>query len=356
MAERGRVHVSENAQERIGDVLADYRAFRDQGYSSGDVRIVLDSSNTLVDTANRFIQADLLKRGELRGPSYEVEDTQQDRRWLIHEGEQVMFLKPYIDGTGEAVRNGETGVVLDLNANTGRAKLLLDSGRIVIMPLKAQELDQPLGLAYAQHASKLQGGEAPIVLVMPGTEHPASSNSGYSQVTRASKEAHVYLDHETHGEDPIARVGEAWSQADEKRSATWHMVAAREAFQIGDAETAAKARELRDWLVEDHGPRLADKITESEGYIALVVTVNQLTQDGKDVRAMVSEAVRERSFVGVDDHAAVVEWRMTHVPEREMTVDGLDTSLQHSPERRPRPRWQDRIPSNDMNNGRSLSL
>lgn len=191
---------------------------------------------------------------------------------------------------------------------------------------------------------------------MPGTEHTASANSGYSQVTRASKEAHVYLDYETHGDDAIARVGEAWSQADEKRSATWHIVAASEAFQIGDAETAAKAREVRDWLVEDHGPRLADKITESEGYIALVVTVSRLAQDGNDARAMLSLAVRERPFVGVDDHAAVVVWRMTQTPERQIDVDGLDTSLRDSPERRPRPRWQDRIPSNDMNNGRSLSL
>lgn len=311
LAERGRVHISSDAQARIGDALSAYQDFRNGGYSAGDVRIVLDSSNSLVDTCNRFIQNDLRRRGELGGSGFEVEDTEQDRRWTIHENDQVMFLNAYIDGTGEPVRNGVTGVVLELNPETGKAKLLLDTGRIVVMPLKEQARSQSLGLAYAQHASKLQGGEAPIVLVLPGSEYSASANSGYSQLTRAKTEAHIYLDHETHGPDPIDAVGRAWSVAEHKRTATWHRDRAKHDFNIADPVTAVLAHEVRDWLVEDHGEELADKITESEGYVAFVIKVSEMQTNDLDVRPIVAEAVVERSLDGAEDYAAVLSYRLS---------------------------------------------
>lgn len=54
--------------------------------------------------------------------------------------------------------------------------------------------------------------------VMPGTEHTANANSAYSQLTRAQEEAHIYLDRETHGDEPQEALAESWSKRVEKRT------------------------------------------------------------------------------------------------------------------------------------------
>lgn len=76
-----------------------------------------------------------------------------------------------------------------------------------------------LRLAYAGHACRTQGAEAPVVLVVPG-DHHTSLESGYSSLSRGQEEIHVFADTTTHGGDPIAHLAERWQQPGPKRRAT----------------------------------------------------------------------------------------------------------------------------------------
>lgn len=76
-----------------------------------------------------------------------------------------------------------------------------------------------LRLAYAGHACRTQGAEAPVVLVVPG-DHHTSLESGYSSLSRGQEEIHVFADTTTHGADPIAHLAERWQQPGPKRRAT----------------------------------------------------------------------------------------------------------------------------------------
>ena len=216
---RGRVHVSADKATRLGNVMADYKGLRESGYEASQVRQVIETSNHDVDTMNRFVQRDRLARQEISDRGFQVEDTEQGRRWSIHNNDQVIFLKAHQEGR-VTVRNGTTGVVKAINS---RGEVAIDTGKeTVVVHLEPRKHSQPLGLAYAQHAQKLQGGEVDHVQVLPGSEHTANANSGYSQMTRAKHEAHVYLDAESFPGDSVAGLGKAWEQRDEPRSAQWH--------------------------------------------------------------------------------------------------------------------------------------
>jgi len=77
---------------------------------------------------------------------------------------------------------------------------------------------QPLRLGYASHALKLQGGQAAVVLVLPGGWQ-TSRQSAYSMATRCVEELHVFVDAETQqsglyrDSDPIHALGERWMRA-----------------------------------------------------------------------------------------------------------------------------------------------
>jgi hypothetical protein len=92
-----------------------------------------------------------------------------------------------------------------------------DDGRTVALAPAALEEAQPLRLGYAGHALKLQGGQAAVVLVLPGGWQ-TSRQSAYSMATRCVEELHVFVDAETqqtglyHDTDPIQALGERWTR------------------------------------------------------------------------------------------------------------------------------------------------
>ncbi|MCZ2857441.1 AAA family ATPase [Blastococcus sp. VKM Ac-2987] len=217
MAERGRVHVSKDSSERLGRVMGDYKELRAKGYKAGQVRQVIETSNHDVDTMNRFVQRDRIERNEVHPDGFRVEDTEQGRRWELHQGDQVIFLRSYYERGVDPIRNGSTGLIRNIDRH-GNAVIDLGT-RTVSIGLQEAERVQPVGLAYAQHAAKLQGSEVEHVQVLPSLI-TANANSGYSQVTRAKHQAHVYLSQEDAPEaDPVEALGQRWSTPAEKRSA-----------------------------------------------------------------------------------------------------------------------------------------
>ncbi|WP_144836039.1 AAA family ATPase [Kocuria rosea] len=224
--DKGRIHVTDDADERQLKVFSDYQQMRDARPKLGadDFRMIIETSNQDVDTMNRMVQFDRKQRGEISGEGVTVNDEESGRSWNLHKGDSVMFLRPFAPRVkGQApVRNGMTGQILDVNHDKGFSYVKLEDKRIVRVPLREHEKNQPFGPNYAQSAHKIQGAECEVVQVMPGTDHTATANSAYSQLTRAKGEAYVYLDHETHGEQPHQTLAESWAQRVDKRmSLAW---------------------------------------------------------------------------------------------------------------------------------------
>lgn len=261
---RDRLHISEDKSERFSDLFEDYKRFRneDKDLSADDLRVIVETSNQEVDAANLFIQSDRRARGEIKGDGLKVNDEEQGRSWTLHENDSILFLRSYLLGKKEGViRNGTTGVIQDINYRKNRATVKLEDGRTCWVMLKDHERNQPIGLAYAQHANKIQGAEVPIVQVMPGTQHTANANSAYSQLTRAMDEAHVYLDRDTHGEDPKEAIAESWAKRVEKRTA----LSRRREFQPDvSKQHEPTARERSKVPVKEQTPKAEESLSFSD--------------------------------------------------------------------------------------------
>jgi hypothetical protein len=257
LADRGRVHISEDQPHRMAEVLADYRDFRNAGYLARDIRIIVDTSNHDIDVANRFVQRDRLSRGELREQGFEVHDVEQNRRWTIHEGDQVVFLDSYKRRFQEPIKNGSVGRVVGLDAQSGQARIEIDradgSREIRRVDLKTDQYRQPVGLAYATHANRIQGAEVSIVQVMPGMGQ-TNANSAYSMVTRSMRETHVYAAKDLHGPDPIKTLGQAWSQREQKQSAHSKMQEIRQREKERTERAAEIAKSATDERFEQQRP------------------------------------------------------------------------------------------------------
>lgn len=141
----------------------------------------------------------------------------------------MRFIRPYIasDLLRTYVANGTAGLVLAVDPDRGEVVVEVDDGHAVIVQPAAQKA-QPLRLGYAGHALKLQGGQAPVVLVLPGGWQ-TSRQSAYSMATRCVEELHVFLDRETQqsgayrGCDPVRALGERWARDAKKLAASGHL-------------------------------------------------------------------------------------------------------------------------------------
>lgn len=251
LAMRWRIHESEDRSERMVNVFNDYKAFRDgdKKLTADDVLILVETSNADVDRANKFIQADRRARGEIKGEGISLHDDEQNRDWKLHENERIIFQRAYRPNRKEeSIRNGTTGTILRLEQRRSRALVELDNGRKVYVKLSEHEHQQPMAPSYARHALKFQGGEKEVGLIMPGTSHTANANSAYSQLTRFKREAHVYLDHETHGDVPQEALVRSWSQRVEKQTAHAHI---RDGAALRD-KSSHQRRAAKEWAEPTH--------------------------------------------------------------------------------------------------------
>ena len=221
---RGRVHLVTNSSMAVKEVVHAWNRHRQQRGLDG-VKIVTDTSNATIDTLNSLCQARRLKAGELSWPSLALVDRQAGRREQVWVGDRVRFIRPYRAEDGERVANGTAGTVAHVDLGLRRVTIACDDGRHVPVPLGGREWAQPLRLGYAGHALRLQGGQAQVVLVLPGSWQ-TSRQSAYSMATRCVEELHVFVDRDSQctGEyelhEPLAALAQRWTRDARKHAAT----------------------------------------------------------------------------------------------------------------------------------------
>jgi conjugative relaxase-like TrwC/TraI family protein len=223
---RSRLHLAPDRSSAVKELVYGWDRHR-QARGLAGVAIVTDTDNATVDVLNALCQAKRRAAGELTGPGVTVTDQATSRREQVHEGDRVRFIRPYLDRSvnGGYVANGTAGHVLNVDPKSGRVAVGCDDGRCVMVRPEAHQDAQPLRLGYASHALKLQGGQAPVVLVLPGGWQ-TSRQSAYSMVTRCVEELHVYVDAETqqtgphHDNNPIQALGDRWTRDAGKIAAT----------------------------------------------------------------------------------------------------------------------------------------
>lgn len=358
--QRGRLHVSTTHAERV-DLAIDYlKAYRDSGRSAQDVRLIFDSSNRSVDEANRHVQQDRVRRGELGQHSITVETRAEDRRWKIHQHDLVMFLRPHKCGQ-TFVPNGATGTVVGLDPIRNTASVALDQGtsnlkrgqtrsepKVVQVSLAASAEHQPLGLAYAVHTAKFQGSEVPVVLAVPAGAGRTNRNTAYSTLTRCVEEAHVFADHETHGSNAIETLKGAWAMSSDKRTASSRQSpdAARVASapskhpagqEQQDLEPRARAARSYEYDIERvAGPELARRIIHAPAYPTLVASLETLKATEASEKEMLAKAVRQHQLETARDPAAALVYRLDRMPPipAESSSLGLNRPADPAQERR----------------------
>src|SRR6266536_1088572 len=222
--ERGRVHLCTNPSVAVKEVVYAWERYRRQRGLDA-VKIVTDTSNTTIDTLNSLCQARRHRAGELSWPSVALVDRQAGRREQVYTGDRVCFIRPYRAEDGERVANGTAGTVAHVDLGLRRVTIGCDDGRQVPVDLAGREWAQPLRLGYAGHALRLQGGQAQVVLVLPGSWQ-TSRQSAYSMATRCVEELHVFVgrDSQCTGEyaqhDPLAALAQRWTRDARKHTAT----------------------------------------------------------------------------------------------------------------------------------------
>jgi conjugative relaxase-like TrwC/TraI family protein len=215
---RGRLHLSNDRSTATKELVHAWDQHRHARGLEG-VAIVTDTDNATVDTLNGLCQAKRRTAGELTGPAVAVADQVTGRCELLHVGDRVRFVRPYLDRRidGGYVANGTGGQVRTVDPTIGQVVIDGDDGRTIVLAPAALEDAQPLRLGYAGHTLKLQGGQAAVVLVLPGGWQ-TSRQSAYSMTTRCVEEFHVFVDAETQqaglyrDTDPIQALGERWTR------------------------------------------------------------------------------------------------------------------------------------------------
>jgi conjugative relaxase-like TrwC/TraI family protein len=221
---RGRVHLVPHASTAVKEVVHAWDHHRRQRGLDG-VRIVTDTSNTTIDTLNSLCQARRSRAGELSWPSTELVDRSAGRREQVWVRDRVQFIRPYRTADGERVTNGTAGTITHIDPLLRRVTVCCDDGRQVPVELEGREWAQPLRLGYAGHALRLQGGQAEVVLVLPGSWQ-TSRQSAYSMATRCVEELHVFVDRDSQctGEyalhEPLAALTKRWMRDARKLSAS----------------------------------------------------------------------------------------------------------------------------------------
>jgi AAA domain len=221
--DRGRIHLSPNPQTAIKEIVHAWDHHRRRHGLDG-VRIVTDTDNHTIDTLNAVCQARRLATGELHGPAIEVVDQPTGRREHLHTGDRIRFTHPHRAGIAY-VANGTAAQVLHVDPTLGQLTIACDDGPSLTLQPASLTAFQPIRLGYADHALRLQGGQAVVILILPGSWQ-TSRQSAYSMLTRCVEEVHVFLDAQTqrtapyHGRDPIQALTDRWSDDGKKLSAT----------------------------------------------------------------------------------------------------------------------------------------
>ena len=214
---RGRINVLDEYRYRPAAIVDLYLQARMRGRGAGDVAIVVDGANHVLDDLNRRIQRERIVMGEIAPRGIEVCATDEERSWSLHRSDLVVFRERVVTAAEEVIRNGERGRVITVDHGHHRITVALDSGRRVTVDLRAEAPTQPVVPAYAVHVTTFIGGEKPVVIASPSRH--ATRHSAYTTITRASEDLHVVIDRETFRKDPIEGLIREWSRTTDKRTA-----------------------------------------------------------------------------------------------------------------------------------------
>lgn len=223
---RGRIHTSDTHAERMGQAIKAYCRQHEAGTAIKDLRIVIEGRNTEIDSVNSIIQQHRLDRGEIFGDGLTMHSEGTGRTWEVFAGDEVSFIAGHYQKDQKLnITNGTRATVTGVDIENRTASLWLTEEEIAVtidVPEVAHK--QAFSPCYAVHAMRLQGGEAEYTYVLPGGG-TSSLETAYSSNTRHIEELHLFVDHETHGENPTEFLAERWSQSRPKVSArtraTW---------------------------------------------------------------------------------------------------------------------------------------
>jgi hypothetical protein len=293
---RGRVHLVPHASTAVKEVVHAWNLHRRQRDLEG-VRIVTDTSNHTIDTLNSLCQAQRSRTGELSWPSVELVDHAAGRREQVWVGDRVQFIRPYRTVDGERVANGTAGTIAHIDPLLRRVTVACDDGRQVPVELEGQEWAQSLRLGYAGHALRLQGGQAEVLLMLPGSWQTCRQ-SAYSMATRCVEELHVFVDRESQciGEyalhEPLVALGKRWMRDARKLSASERLVDLEAVEPAPADDSAHRADGLRSgWELLctahqneradlDHGVHLSVRSPEEAAAARMRALVRALARPG----------------------------------------------------------------------------
>jgi conjugative relaxase-like TrwC/TraI family protein len=318
--ERGRVHLFPHASTAVKEVVHAWDLHRRRRGLDG-VKIVTDTSNATIDTLNSLCQTRRHRAGELSWPSVELVDRAAGRRERVYFGDRVCFIRPYRTADGERVANGTAGTITGVDLLLRRVTVTCDDGRQVLVDLAGRKWAQPLRLGYAGHALRLQGGQAEVVLMLPGSWQ-TSRQSAYSMATRCVQELHVFVDRDSQcsGEyalhEPLAALAKRWTRDARKLSATQRLAD----LERDDAPAAVEdARHRADLLLRSGWEVLSTAQPHQRG---------DLDDDGVHVplRSPEEAAARMRALARELAALGTPTWPPTPASERELG-DGLGLEL-----------------------------
>jgi conjugative relaxase-like TrwC/TraI family protein len=184
----------------------------------------------------------------------EVVDHVTGRRERLHVGDQVRFIRPY-RAPHTRVLNGTAGEVVSVDPGSGRIIVACDDRRTFTLQPSKLEDAQPLRLGYAGHVLKLQGGQAAVVLLLPGSWQ-TSRQSAYSMATRCVEELHLFVDRQTQcagpylGWDPIDALADRWTRDAKKLPASSHLDSIDEHHEVHVIDSSVSPHAV-PWPVED---------------------------------------------------------------------------------------------------------
>jgi hypothetical protein len=328
---RDRVHVSATEQETWDRIAADNRGFRNRGYQATDVVVIVPGgTNTTVDSLNRLIQNDRIRHGEIPPEGFSYEATSSAGRagtWSLHDGDPIIFLQNHVTGDGVQVKNGAVGTVERVDLATGRVSIRLDDGNQAAVTLEKSAPTQPLMPRYAVHNLKYQGAENAIVQTVPPAHSENLKRDLYSANTRATHEAHVYLDHETHGEDPKAHLAELIESSPPIDSARRVLDGAP---TPATTEVPTRSRETQqarehgrlDPLGRVAGDTQVDRVKADPHFAELNKALDQLHKEGYDAGRTLANAARGVDLEGKDHPARVLNEQLRTA--RRVTRDEIE--------------------------------
>jgi hypothetical protein len=126
---RDRIHVLDEYRHRAPAIVDLYLRERMRGRGAGDIAVVVDGSNHVLDDLNRRIQRERIVMEEIAPRGLEVRATDDDRSWSLHRGDLVVFRERVVTAADEVIRNGEQRRVVTVDHGHHRITVALDSGR-----------------------------------------------------------------------------------------------------------------------------------------------------------------------------------------------------------------------------------